>query len=223
MDLLELARRGIGASTGYMGDDRGEWTDLLRRAREVSSHAVELSALSGAELPGLATFLAQHRRLPFDYVSVHAPAKGWTAGVEELARALRSAVPSYVSAIVVHPETLDQPHVFGILGDRLLLENMDARKHDARTVEEMLPYFEALPEAGFCLDVAHAYINDRSLMLAHRLLDAFGDRLREVHLSSILDDGTHVPLDTADIRLFWPVLERCRDVPWILEAPLPRT
>lgn len=204
-----------------MSADRGDWPTLLEQAQAASRDAVELSALSADELPGLTAFLAGSAQLDFGYVSVHAPAKGWAGEPDALGDALERGIPRQVSAIVVHPETLGDPDAFSVLGSRLLLENMDARKEDARTVEELRPYFAALPEAGFCFDIAHAFVNDPSLRLAHELLAVFGPRLREVHLSSILDDGTHVPLRTEDVRLFWPVLERCRHVPWILEAPLP--
>jgi hypothetical protein len=96
---------------------------------------------------------------------------------------------------------------------------MDARKDDARTVAELARYFDALPDARFCFDVAHAQLNDPSLRLAHELLDAFGDRLAEVHVSSIEPDGDHVPLRAPDAEAFLPVLERCAGVPWVLEAP----
>lgn len=220
-DLFQLTRQGVGASTGYMAEARGDWPRLVRQASQFSQAAVELSALSAHELPALTSFLAQAGDLAFGYVSVHAPAKGWKGDRAALALELQQGVPEYVGGIVVHPETLGDPAAFRILGRRLLLENMDLRKHDARTVVELQPYFSQLPEAGFCFDIAHAFSIDPTLGLAHDLLDAFGSRLREVHLSSLLDDGTHSPLATEDVRLFWPVLERCRDAPWILEAPVP--
>ncbi len=74
-----------------------------------------------------------------------------------------------------------------------MLENMDVHKSDGRTVQELERYFELLPEAGFCLDVAHAWSLDPTMGLAY-------DR---------------------DARLFMPVLEHCRDLPWIFEAPVP--
>ena len=55
------------------------------------------------------------------------------------------------------------------------------------------PFFEALPEAGFCLDVAHAWSIDPTMDVARELLDRFRSRLRQVHLSS-LSGGHHVPL-----------------------------
>jgi hypothetical protein len=154
-------------------------------------------------------------------VAIHAPAKGWEHGPAELASTLATRLPDAVRSVVVHPESLGDPRAFAPLAGRALLENMDSRKPDARTVEELAPYFAALPQAGFCFDIAHASLVDPSMRLAHELLDAYGPKLGEVHLSSILDDGTHVPLRGEDVARFRPVLERCGEAPWILEAPLP--
>jgi sugar phosphate isomerase/epimerase len=84
----------------------------------------------------------------------------------------------------------------------------------------MEPFFETLPKAGFCLDVAHAHSIDPSMDLAHALLDRFRSRLRHVHLSSLID-GHHVTVSAEDELRFGEVLDRCRDVPWILEATPP--
>jgi len=46
----------VGASTGYTGDLRGDWTAQIAMALEVSPFAVELSALSEPELPSLGEF-----------------------------------------------------------------------------------------------------------------------------------------------------------------------
>jgi hypothetical protein len=102
-----------------------------------------------------------------------------------------------------------------------VIENMDPRKRTGRTGAELQPFLDALPLAGFCFDVAHAAAVDESMDLAHELLDRFGPQLRHLHVSSLDDDLHHVPLTAADSERFAPVLARCRDVPWILEAPLP--
>ena len=57
------------------------------------------------------------------------------------------------------------------------------------------------PEAGFCLDIAHAHTIDPSMSVAGELLDRFRGRLREVHLSSIRE-GAHTTL-TADDEVTW--------------------
>jgi hypothetical protein len=214
-----LAHHPIGASTGFLVEERGDWSRLVQRAAALSPFTAELSALSEPELPGLITFLSSHGPLGFHYLSVHAPSKhlqmAETALVDRLA-----ALPAWVDAIVVHPDVIDDPVAWRKLGVRLVLENMDARKATARTVDELAPYFAALPEAGLCLDVAHALDVDPSLHDAHALLDRFACRLRHLHVSSLDADGHHVALREADEEAFRPLLGRCRDVPWILEAPL---
>jgi hypothetical protein len=217
--LLAISERGVGASTGYIRAHRGDWPALLQEALQVSSRAVELSALSAFELPSLEGFLAENPGLSFEYVAVHGPAKGWQDSDRQLVARL-SQLPDQVVGLVIHPDTIHEKSAFRALGRRLLLENMDTQKLTGRTVRELAPYFRALPDAGFCFDVAHAYQCDPTLQLAHDLLDAFSPRLGHVHLSSILDNGTHVPLRAEDASLFSPVLERCVMVPWILEAPV---
>lgn len=219
-ELLASNAGLIGVSTGYMVGARGDWPRLAAAAEVLSDDVVELSALSARELPGLVAFLDDIPELPFRHVSVHGPSKGWDGTPDQLV-ALLSELPESVAGVVMHPETLGDAAPFAALGSRLRLENMDTRKPDARTASELEPYFDALPAARFCFDVAHAQLLDPTMRLAHELLDAFADRLAEVHLSSIEPSGLHVPLRPEDAEAFMPVLERCAGVPWVLEAPLP--
>jgi sugar phosphate isomerase/epimerase len=106
------------------------------------------------------------------------------------------------------------------LGALCAVENMDPRKLAGRTADELEQLFVALPEAGFCFDIAHAAAVDASMDEAHALLDRVGARLRHLHVSSLDEDCHHEPLSVADETAWTPALRRCRDVPWILEAPL---
>jgi hypothetical protein len=220
-ELLACNAGMIGVSTGYMVGARGDWPRLAAAAEVLSDDVVELSALSARELPGLVSFLDDVPELPFRHVSVHGPSKGWEGSPEALVATL-AELPDCVEGVVMHPETFGDVGPFAALGARLRLENMDTRKPDARTAAELARYFDALPAARFCFDVAHAQLADPTMALAHELLDAFADRLVEVHLSSIEPSGAHVPLRIEDAEAFLPVLERCAGVPWVLEAPLPR-
>lgn len=208
----------VGASTGYMRELRGDWGAQVAAAWRVSSFAIELSALSERELPSLAEYLRQAGSLPFRYLSIHGPSKHREMGEEQLADRLGDLAP-YVSAIVMHPDTIERFEAYRPLGQKLVLENMDSRKPDGRTPDELAPAFEELPEAGFCFDIAHAWSVDSSMGVASELLDEFGHRLRHVHLSSLSEELHHVSLSAEDEELFVPILGRCRDVPWVLEAP----
>src|SRR5918997_5124392 len=209
----------LGASTGYMSASRGDWPAMVTEALETSAFATELAALSEGELPGLEAYLATEPELPFAYLSVHAPVKHLRMAEAELVRRLARLAP-LVDGIVVHPDAMDDPRAYRVLGSCLVLENMDARKPAGRTVEELQPFFTLLPDAGFCLDVAHVLSMDPTMAEGERLLDAFAGRLRHLHVSSIDEECRHVPLTAEHEARFHGLLQRCPDVPWILEAPL---
>lgn len=213
-----LAHYPVGASTGYMTELRGDWPAQIRRGWDLSPFVIELSALSESELDGLAQFLDSNPRLPFRYLSIHGPSKGRSISEPALAGVL-AHLAGRAQAIVMHPDTIQDPRHYRVLGRKLVLENMDARKGSGRTVDELAPWFSALPDAGFCFDIAHASSLDATMTLAGELLDAFRTRLRHVHVSSMGPSLNHVPLTDADEELFVPLLRRCLDVPWILEAP----
>lgn len=208
----------VGASTGYMEGLRDDWDAQVEEASRVSVFAVELSALSEKQLFPLMRWLASNPSLPFRYLSIHGPSKDREMREGALAGEL-GALAERVNAIVMHPDTIEDFDPFRGLGRKLLLENMDSRKGHGRTPEELVSAFGQLPDAGFCFDIAHAWSIDPTMGVAGELLDAFGDRLRHVHLSSLSAELHHVPLTKQDEELFRPTLERCVDVPWILEAP----
>jgi sugar phosphate isomerase/epimerase len=203
-----------------MESRRGSWPELVAEAASVSSVAAELSAISEPELPELLEFLTTAPRLPFRYVSVHAPSKQRAVAEDELV-ALLMRIPVWVDAIVLHPDTMQDHAAFRALGRRLLIENMDTRKDGGRTADQLAAVFAELPAAGVCFDIAHAKDVDPTMGAAVEILDRFSSRLRHVHISSLDEAQHHVPLTAEDEELFAPVLERCRDVPWILEAPPP--
>jgi hypothetical protein len=208
----------IGCSTGFMTDLRNDWEELVDRAASCSSMAIELSAVSASELPGLLAFLHSAPRLPFLFVSVHAPVKGFDGDEEARIEAL-CAVPQWIDTIVIHPDTIVDPDLYRRLGRRLAIENMDSRKSGGHRADELAALFARLPEARLCLDVAHAKDIDPTMTEAAELLHRFASRLSHVHLSSLDESKHHVSLTSDDELLFRAILRRCRDVPWILEAP----
>lgn len=208
----------VGASTGCFPGTRGDWPALVASAHEVSSYAAELSALQAREFEGLLAYLGLEPALPFHDLSVHAPTKG-LRGPEHLLD-LVGRLPLHIETVVVHPDTLGDRSAFAAFGSRIVIENMDARKGFGQTPDELAEVFADLPDAGFCFDIAHAWSLDPSMGLAEELVDRFASRLREVHLSSLTEDSRHIGLTDEHAALFAPLLGRCVDVPWILEAPV---
>ncbi len=151
----------------------------------------------------------------FARVSLHAP-----VGIEP-----REAVDAILRLpldgdVVLHPDVYAGDDAAARLGGRAVFENMDVNKPFGRLAPDLDETFARFPSAGFCLDVAHVWTNDRTLALGHELLDVFGDRLRQLHVSGIEPDGTHRPTTEADLDLYRPLLDRCEGVPWIFEAVL---
>lgn len=208
----------VGVSTGYMEGLRDDWPAQVAEARAISPFAVELSALAEGQLEPLGDFLGTQPELPFRYLSIHGPSKDRCMDEGELVARLEH-LPGDADAIVMHPDTIEDPGRYRALGRKLVLENMDARKGSGGTAEDLADLFAELPEAGFCFDIAHAWSIDPAMSVAAELLHSFGDRLRHLHVSSLSAELHHVPLSEEHEELFRPVLERCVDVPWILEAP----
>ena len=209
----------VGASTGYMSSQRGDWDALTRTAAEESLGAVELSALSEPELPGLIEWLDAGPSLPFRWVAAHAPTKARAMSEVALVAMLARLSP-HVEAIVMHPDTMSEATLYRPLGSKLVVENMDTRKPIGQRADQLRRIFDDLPEARLCFDVAHASSVDSSMREGERILEYFGTRLSHVHVSSLDERCHHVPLTEGDEERFGPLLDRCRDVPWILEAPL---
>jgi hypothetical protein len=221
-----LAHHPVGVSTGWLAADERRagssipsWAVLAGRARRHGDSACELAALAEPELPSLVEWLQQRPSLPFDFLSVHAPSKQRQMPELELVELL-AHIAGQVDAIVLHPDVIEDHAAWRQLGHALVLENMDPRKDDGQTAESLGRHFEQLPEAGLCFDVAHAYAIDPSLSEGHLILDRFGGRLRHLHVSALDVRHHHVALGPTEERKITPLLERCRDVPWILEAPL---
>ena len=205
----------IGFSTGSLAP--GDFDKALRLIRRAKLGAVELSAIREEELDPLVRFLRTANLDDFDYVSLHAP-----SSLARLSEA--ESVGAFVKIggpwpVIVHPDVIKDVPVWRILGNRLCIENMDQRKASGRTAAELRPLFEALPDARFCLDLAHASQIDPTMSEARRMLGEFGDRLQQIHISSIDSRSMHGPLNLVAARTFRSVLRGLNtDIPWILEG-----
>jgi hypothetical protein len=212
--LRALGPVALGIATELF--DGAGWSALIAEARRWSQSAIELSALTDADLHSALAFLESNPR-PAEYVSLHAPVSVPTDGADRRADLLARA-SVYVDAIVQHSQVPDNVAPWKRLGRLIVIENMDVNKSDGRDVGELASYFAALPEARFCLDVAHVRTVDATMGLGQELLDSFGDRLAEVHVSGIDEDCEHQPLGRQDVERYSDLLQRCTHVPWMVEA-----
>lgn len=206
----------IGFSTGAIAFH--DFESALRLLEPTSANAVELSALRATELPGLMAALPRllgALRQRYQYVSFHAPTDFGTERtlVEQL-----KLVAKIDMNIIVHPDTIQDVTVWRQLGSRLCLENMDSRKMDGRTAEELRSFFSELPEARLCFDIAHAREVDPTMIEARRIVDEFKDRIAQIHLSEIDDKGKHFAMSIAAKRAYEPFAMAMSQVPVILES-----
>jgi hypothetical protein len=210
-------KRRIGFSSGSLA--LGNFQHAIDILRSYNINVIELSALREHELPILLKALEDGLDVSdFDHVSFHAPSKLITLDAARLCDMLLPIVDRKWN-IIVHPDLIEEPGPWRELGRYLCIENSDHRKPLGRTATEMVEYFEMLPEASWCFDVAHARQVDSTMSVAVAMLANFADKLKEIHLSRIDLAGKHWAIDNAVIQACRRIAPRIDpNVPIILEA-----
>jgi hypothetical protein len=214
-------RRLIGYSTGALakGDFRHA-LDLLRRHR---IGVVELSALRDTELVPLLNALDSLDLRFASYLSFHAPSAFRTHTETEAARLLRTLLPRHWP-IILHPDAVTDASAWQDFGAWICIENMDKRKPVGRTVEELQRVFDIFPHASFCFDIGHARQVDPTMGQATLILQRFGDRLKQVHMSEVNSRNGHDPMSVTAINAFRKVAHLIPpETPIILETVIPES
>lgn len=188
----------IGFSTGALA--LGDFASALELLRGTSMTAVELSALRLPELPVLIEALPLLDLTQFSYVSVHAPSRFSASDENRIIELLNLTEKEW--PIIVHPDTIHDCSKWRVFGGQLVIENMDRRKPLGRSAEELCQWFEKLPEARLCLDLAHVHQVDRTMTEAYRILKMFRDRVCQLHVSELDSNGHHHPLSFGSMRAF---------------------
>lgn len=192
----------IGFSTGALA--LGDFQKGLSLVRHKQTSAIELSALRVRELPALVAALPKLDLKQFSYVAIHAPSF-FDANEEGLiVDQLREIRDDF--SIVLHPDTIHDFAKWAGFGARLLIENMDRRKTDGRTAKELSEWFDRLPDAGCCFDLAHAQHYDPTMTEAFQILAQFGKKIRQVHISELDSASHHFPLSHSAILAFSEVI-----------------
>jgi len=209
----------IGFSTGALA--LGDFRSALRYMIGKPLAAVELSALRVTELPGLIEAIPSLDLSQFNYIALHAPSSFDQSEESEITRLLGN-LPEHWK-IILHPDAIRNPESWTCFGPRLALENMDRRKLDGRSAEEMSRWFGIFPEARLCLDLAHAQQWDTTMTEAYLLLKTFTDRLCQIHVSQLDSASHHHPLSEGSVRAFSEVSWLFpRDIPLIVESRVSR-
>lgn len=209
--------RPIGFSTGSLALD--DFRGALAAMAASTATAVELSALREPELEPLLTALpsleADLRK--YTHISIHAPSALRSLSERDLVERLKPIARAGRS-IIVHADIIQQPGIWRPLGRAVLIENMDRRKDTGRTVGELRKLFNQLPQARFCLDLAHARQVDPSLCETICFFREFGMRISQIHLSELSTDSRHESLSFSAVAALRAVMsELGPEVPIILE------
>lgn len=208
----------IGFSTGSLAG--WDLRTALSRLDRSCSTAVELSSLRMAELRPMIQMLSTVDLSRFSYISVHAPSS-FTADEEPAVAGALLPFAARGWPVVLHPDTIHAPECWADFGEMLCVENMDKRKASGRTVAELAHVFDKLPRASLCFDLAHARQCDSSMTEAYLILAAYGERLRQVHISDLDVESKHSRLTWGAVRAYLEVSDLIpTSVPVIIESPV---
>ena len=208
--------RSIGFSTGALA--RADFRAALAMLAGKNTSALELSALRQEELAPLVEQLDHLDLEQFAYISFHAPSSIEPAS-EAVVLRLLEPVARRGWPIIAHPDAMHAPEEWARLGDRLCIENMDKRKPVGQTAKDLARIFEILPNASFCFDIGHARQVDPTMSEASAILQRFGGRIQQIHVSEVNTQSKHDALSLESILAFQKVARLIPvDAPVILES-----
>ena len=123
--------------------------------------------------------------------------------------------------IILHPDVIKDFKNWKSFGEHLCIENMDKRKLVGRTSNDLEEIFYNLPNARFCMDLAHARQVDPSMTESFLMLKKFGNRLAQIHLSDINNRSIHEPLNFESILCYRKLSFLINpETPIILKSPV---
>ncbi len=210
----------VGYSTGSLA--KGNFIDALDILSSIpnSTSAIELSTLREHELPMLIAALPKLDLHRYKYISVHAPSKLVDFSEDDVITYLLE-IAKYNFPIIIHPDIIVNFDKWLVLGNLLCIENMDKRKAIGRTSIDLQMIFDRLPNARFCLDLAHAKQVDPSMAECATMLRMFRDKLIQFHISDVTSDCNHVPINLEAIASYRKIAKLVpTNLPFIIESPV---
>lgn len=208
----------IGFSTGSLA--KGDFQQALAMLKNSSANVIELSALRENELNFLIESFDKLELSQFKYISFHAPSKLSSFSEDDLIHELLK-IKEKSLYIIVHPDIIKDFSKWNVLGKYLCIENMDKRKSIGCTTYDLERIFNLLPEASFCLDLAHARQVDSTMSEAFMMINKFKNKLVQIHLSDVNSNSYHEPLNFEAILSYLKVTPFIdSNLPVVLESPV---
>jgi hypothetical protein len=211
--------RPIGFSTGALA--YADFRQGLSIIRAHNLRTAELSALREEELEPLVESMQDLDLSDLDYVSFHAPSR-LKALSEARLTGLLERVAQNNMPLIVHPDVIERADLWAPFGEILCIENMDKRKPIGRTARELAMIFQKLPQASLCLDLGHARQVDPTMSVALEIIECFGSRVRQLHVSDVNTNSQHDALSFETALAFQKVSSLIpASIPVILESRVP--
>lgn len=192
---IKKLERFIGFSSGCLHQTHKALSpDTIKVFRQSGCNAIELMFHGVEDIDDFAALTASDVD-GFGFVSVHAPIYIGSHQIEAYGESLRMIGKKLgelrIQSVVIHPDMFEDFQIFKRYDLPYSIENMDDHKKSCRNVDDLKNVFGKIG-ASFVLDVNHVHTNDKTFVLEHDLLAAFGDKLSEIHLSGF--DTFHDPL-----------------------------
>jgi len=158
-----------------------------------------------------------------DRVSIHAPfrMKRDARSPKEVENILEMLEKMYqktkATLVIIHP--LDLPPLEVLSNYSMAISTENLPKNRKITIRKLKNIMAKYPEMGFCLDVGHAYSWDR--FMVGKLVDAFRDRITQVHLHGCYRKKDHLSLRNVSktyIKSLEPI--RSLNVPLVIEEDM---
>lgn len=220
----------VGFTTGFLYDsslslehqNQNISKGVIEKCLKFGANAIELNCIGGFYDSSLCdlSHIDPIDLKKFKHVSIHAPCRNALFAndkkTQEVLKILkREARRLNADLIVFHPDTINDWKIFKNFEVPVAIENMDNRKKSFKAVEDLKKVFEFMPWCKFVLDLNHCMTNDPSMKLAYDFINAFADKIEEIHISGY--SGYHYPLHkTGQLKILDAVYDS--SIPMIIES-----
>jgi len=185
----------LGFSTGTLHKTHST-KEALKIMRSLGYDTVELGFVNFQRIKdGWLDEISAEDLIGFKYVSLHAPKLNYGNNSDtELIFEKIGKINKIrkLDTVVFHPDPVEDFNVFKNVKFSVSFENMDDKKVSHQKPKDFEKIFPLSAEYRLVLDVNHIYTNDKSMKLAERFYEKFGDRISQFHVSGYT--GYHDPL-----------------------------
>ena len=196
----------------------GPQEDLLKYVKQLGLKGVELTL---ARVEGLLDYKVHEEEWlkTQEHISIHAPfqlirkAKDEKQVVEQLDKIQEIYNKIGAQNVIIHPTDLPSPALLEKYNFNVSTENLTPRW--SGDLESIFSRYDV----GLCLDLSHAFLHSKEE--SRRLMDLYGDRVTQVHLSGADGINDHLSLRGVSKDFLYSVeVLSSLDVPIVIEEDI---